>query len=106
MLLRISWGKVRPGLWEGYEQEFRRFAARPIDGLLGNWLGRDVGDPDSIYTVTLWRDADALKAWESSPLRKERSAILRRYLDGAYSFSISDVSYGGDGFQPSPKERK
>lgn len=94
MLMRITWGKVRPGFWDAFEAEFHRYADPATDGLLGNWLARDVRDGDSLYTVTFWRDADAIRAWESSSARNERGQTLNNYLVGEYSVSVCEVSYG------------
>lgn len=102
MLMRITWGRVRPGLWPAFEEEFHRLADPESDGLLGNWLARDNRDGDSIYTVTLWRDADAIRAWETSEARDERGHKLSKYLIGEYSVSVCDVSYGVMAATPPP----
>lgn len=94
MLMRITWGKVRPGLWAAFEEEFHRLADPTSDGLLGNWLSRDLQDNDSFYTVTLWRNAEAIQAWQDSPARNERAQSLSKYLIGDYSVSVCEVSYG------------
>jgi heme-degrading monooxygenase HmoA len=93
MLMRITWGKIRPGFWDDFEAEFLRNADPATEGLLGNWLTRDVRDGDSLYTVTLWRDAEAIRAWEASPSRDARAKKLSKYLIGEYSVSVCEVSY-------------
>ena len=95
MLMRIIWGKVRPGLWSEFEDQFHRSADPRSDGLLGYWLARNTneGDSNSFYTVALFRDAGALSAWESLPARSERTRTLRKYLIGEYSVSVCEVSY-------------
>ena len=47
MIMRITWGKLRAGCWQEYEQAYRTAVAdKEVPGLRGRWLARDVHDPD------------------------------------------------------------
>ena len=43
MIMRITWGKLRAGTWQDYEQTYRAtMAGKAIPGLRGRWLAQDV----------------------------------------------------------------
>jgi len=67
MIMRITWGKIRPGMWDKFEKLWNDFAAETEDteGLLGRWLARDNDQQDAGYSLTLWSSAEALKAYEA-----------------------------------------
>jgi heme-degrading monooxygenase HmoA len=99
MYMRITWGKVRPGLWETFETTYKRVADPAIAGLCARWLVRDTVDPDAIFAITLWESREAIDRWEAAP------EYRTRFLDeidplmlGAYSVSICEVLY--DSIQP------
>ncbi|MCO5066377.1 MAG: antibiotic biosynthesis monooxygenase [Rhizobiaceae bacterium] len=94
MLMRITWGRARPGMVGDLERQFHLHPIPAADGMIGNWFAKDIKDSESIYTVTLWRDAEAVAAWENSPARAERARELSKYLIGEYSVSLCEVSDG------------
>jgi heme-degrading monooxygenase HmoA len=57
MMLRIIHGKLKPGTWDSYERAYKDVMAKAgkIPGLRGRWLAHAVDDPDSGYTMSLWR---------------------------------------------------
>ena len=68
MMLRIIHGKLKPGTWESYERAYKEVTAKAgkIPGLKGRWLAHAVDDPDAGYTMSLWADEAAMRAYESS----------------------------------------
>jgi heme-degrading monooxygenase HmoA len=74
MHMRIVWGRVKPGKWEEFEETYRRVldpARAGIEGLKGRWLVRDISDPDSGYSVSLWDSLEAMAKYETTPLFRE-----------------------------------
>lgn len=69
--IRITLGRVRPGRWEAYETDYARFVddGTPIEGLEGRILARDAEDPDKGYSISFWESEEAMRAYESGPLR-------------------------------------
>ena len=67
MIMRITWGKLRAGTWQDYEQTYRAtMAGKAIPGLRGRWLAQDVQDPNGGFAVSLWDTLDAMQAYEQS----------------------------------------
>ena len=55
MIMRITWGKLRAGSWQEYEQAYRAtVAGKEVPGLRGRWLAQDVNDPDGGFAVSVW----------------------------------------------------
>ena len=49
MIMRITWGKLRAGCWQEYEQAYRATVAdKAVPGLRGRWLAQDVQDPEGV----------------------------------------------------------
>jgi heme-degrading monooxygenase HmoA len=73
MMLRIIHGKLRHGTWASYERAYKEATAKAgkIPGLKGRWLAHAVGDPDAGYTMSLWTDEAAMRAYESSDVLHE-----------------------------------
>jgi len=74
MRVRIIYGKLKPGTWDAYETAYKEAMQRAgeIPGLRARWLTRDVGDPDSGYSISLWEDEASMKAYESSDILKQQ----------------------------------
>jgi heme-degrading monooxygenase HmoA len=73
MMLRIIHGKLKPGTWESYERAYKEVTAKAgkIPGLKGRWLAHAVDDPDAGYTMSLWADEAAMRAYESSEVLQQ-----------------------------------
>ena len=73
MMLRIIHGKLKPGTWESYERAYKEVTAKAgkIPGLKGRWLAHAVDDPDAGYTMSLWADEAAMRAYESSAVLQQ-----------------------------------
>jgi len=45
MIMRITWGKLRAGTWQEYEQAYHEMVAgKAVPGLRGRWLAHDVNE--------------------------------------------------------------
>ena len=54
MIMRITWGKLRAGTWQEYEQaSHATVAGKEVPGLRGWWLAQDVNDPDGGFSVSV-----------------------------------------------------
>ena len=92
MLMRLTWAKVRPGTWSQYELRYREVASAPVMGRQTQWLARDSNDPDAIFIVSLWDNADSIKAWEmSNHFVNVYVPTLKPFLDGEHSVSVCEV---------------
>ncbi|MGB7831867.1 MAG: antibiotic biosynthesis monooxygenase [Xanthobacteraceae bacterium] len=88
MMLRIIHGKLKPGTWESYERAYKEVTAKAgkIPGLKGRWLAHAVDDPDAGYTMSLWADEAAMRAYESSEaLQQTILPHLKPFFSGDYT---------------------
>jgi heme-degrading monooxygenase HmoA len=88
MLLRIIHGKLRPGTWESYERAYKEVMTMvgKVPGLRGRWLARAIDDPNAGYSISLWADEAALRAYESSDLMKKTVlSKLEPFFSGEYT---------------------
>jgi len=95
MIMRITWGKLRAGTWNEYEQAFHAtVAGKEVPGLRGRWLAQDVHDPDGGFSVSLWETLDAMQAYEQSAVfTQEIQPILQPFFAGEYTTYRCDVKY-------------
>jgi heme-degrading monooxygenase HmoA len=94
MWMRITWGKVRPGLWDSFEELYGRIADPNTEGLIGRQLARDTVDIDAFFAISVWATREAIDTWESS--EQYRSRFLNPidpFMLGAYSVSVCDIRY-------------
>ena len=96
MRVRIIYGRLRPGTWDEYEQAYKEVMseAGQIPGLRARWLTRDVDDTDAGYSISLWEDQAAMRAYESSDLLK--NAILPKlipYFSGEYTTTHCEMRF-------------
>jgi heme-degrading monooxygenase HmoA len=103
MFIRISWGRVEPGKWDEYEAAFREgvAAAGRVDGLRGRIFSRDIDDPDTGYSVSLWDTAEAMDEYESGAAEREILPRIQPYFGGAFVTNrlevLMDERYGPTG---------
>jgi heme-degrading monooxygenase HmoA len=66
-MLRIIHGKLKSGTWDAYERAYKESMKKAgrISGLKGRWLAQSVDDPDAGYTMSLWEDEAAMRAYEN-----------------------------------------
>jgi heme-degrading monooxygenase HmoA len=95
MIMRITWGKLRPGTWNEFEQAYHaKVAGKEVKGLQGRWLAQDAETPDGGYSVSLWDTMENLKAYEQSELfQQEIIPALRPFFGGTSTTYRCDVKY-------------
>lgn len=105
MFLRVIQGRLKPGTWDAFEKAYLEATAKAgsVPGLCGRWLTRDIDNPDSGTTISLWASEEALAAYEASDaLKNTIQPKLTPFFSGDYRTSRSTVRYAeGD---PSPQE--
>ena len=97
MHARITWGRVKSGEWERYEETYRRkllTAARPA-GLRGRLLVRDTEDRDQGGTVSLWETAADLRAYEEGALRADVLPTMKEHFSGDFEIHRCEVRHLG-----------
>lgn len=74
MFMRITWGKIKPGQWQGYEEAYRKGTTqtRGAKGLKGRWLVQDTDDPDAGYSITLWETEADMRGYFDDKTFKEK----------------------------------
>ncbi|HEU5190346.1 MAG TPA: antibiotic biosynthesis monooxygenase [Methylomirabilota bacterium] len=97
MIMRITWGKLRPGSWNEFERTYNTTVAakgRAMKGLRGRWLLQDAADKDTGFAVSLWETAGDMHAYEQSALyTKEFAPALQPFFVGDYKTYRCDVKY-------------
>jgi heme-degrading monooxygenase HmoA len=97
MIMRITWGKLRPGSWKDFEKTYNATVAtkgRQITGLRGRWLLQDSEDKDTGFAVSLWESAGEMQAYEQGDLyRQEIAPALQPFFVGDYKTYRCDVKY-------------
>jgi heme-degrading monooxygenase HmoA len=96
MLIRITWGKLRPGTWGEFERTYRESVltkGKNVRGLRGRWLAQDAEDKDTGFAVSLWDNLADMQAYEQSPLYREIMAPLQSFFVGEYKTYRCDVKY-------------
>ena len=95
MIMRITWGKLRAGSWQAYEQAYRATVAdKVVPGLRGRWLAQDVQDPDGSFAVSVWDSCEAMHAYEQSAVfRQEMHPTLQPFFVGEYTTHRCEVRY-------------
>jgi len=92
MYMRIGWGRVKPGHWDAYQEEYEKLHQdRRIPGRIASYLVQDVAHADSGFVVTLWRDEADIRAYDNSDGRKDMMAALARHFTGQYSVQLCRV---------------
>jgi heme-degrading monooxygenase HmoA len=88
MLVRIIYGKLKPGSWDSYEQAYKEVMSSTgkFAGLRGRWLTRDVDNPDAGYSISLWEDEAAMRVYENSDVLKNTILPkLKPFFSGDYT---------------------
>jgi heme-degrading monooxygenase HmoA len=96
MMLRIIHGKLKPGTWDAYERAYKDVMAKAgkIPGLKGRWLAHAVDDSDAGYTMSLWENEAAMRAYENGDiLQKTVLPQLTPYFSGNYSTTRCEVRF-------------
>jgi len=94
MMLRIIHGKLKPGTWDAHERAYKDVTAKAgkIPGLKGRWLAHAIDDPDAGYTMSLWENEAAMRAYENSEvLQNTILPQLKPFFSGEYTTTRCDV---------------
>lgn len=95
MIMRITWGKLRSGSWQEFEQAYHNVVAgQAVKGLRGRWLAQDLNDPDGGFSVSLWETQADLQAYEQSEVfQNQIRPALQPFFAGEYTTYRCDVKY-------------
>jgi heme-degrading monooxygenase HmoA len=84
MLMRVTWGKIKPGSWDEYEKLWNTYAKRTADtpGLKGRYLARDTETTDAGYSISLWESAEAFETFRKGepPSKEMMSCFVGQYV--------------------------
>jgi heme-degrading monooxygenase HmoA len=87
MVMRITWGKLRPGTWRDFERTYRASlpeGTKPIKGLRGRWLAQDSTDENAGFAMSLWDSTADMQRYEQSSQYSELSTVLQPFFAGEY----------------------
>ena len=97
MIMRMTWGKLRPGSWNDFEKTYNATVAKKgakIKGLRGRWLLQDSNDKDTGFAISLWDSAADMQAYEQSDIyRNEFAPALQPFFVGDYKTYRCEVKY-------------
>jgi len=95
MYMRIVWGKIKQGAWDGYEDAYKQGIAADPDtpGRIGRWLSRDTNDPDAGYAISLWEFKEAMDAHygEGKKYQKDVYPLIEPYFINQYTTTVCEV---------------
>jgi heme-degrading monooxygenase HmoA len=74
MFMRVSWGRIKEGQWQEYENRFKKLAAANVaqGGPTKRWLVRDMDDPDAGFAISVFDTEAELRAWSDNPQARKR----------------------------------
>ena len=86
MVIRITWGRLRPGAWSEFERTYRAkvIEGKTVKGLRGRMLLQDSGDKDAGFAMSLWENLADIETYEQSELYQEVMATLQPFFVGDY----------------------
>jgi len=96
MVIRVTWGKLRPGTWSDFERTYRENVltkGKTIKGLRGRWLAQDAGDKDTGFAISLWASMSDMQSYEQSELYRNIMGPLQPFFVGEYKTYRCDVKY-------------
>jgi heme-degrading monooxygenase HmoA len=93
MYMRIIWGRIAPGQWDGFEAAYKSATSLrgDVNGLKNQWLARDQGDLDAGYSITLWDSEADMRAFWDSKKREEAMALLRPFFLNQFTVTQCEV---------------
>ena len=82
MHMRIVWGRILPGQWDGFEAAYKKASAMrgAVKGLKSQWLVRDQNDHDAGYSISLWDSDEDMRAFWDSPKRAAAMAVIQPFF--------------------------
>lgn len=85
MYMRITMGRIRPGMWAQFETAYRQHVegAAQGHGLRARWLVRSTADPDTCFTISLWQTLNDMETYErSDAVKRQILHHITPYLEG------------------------
>jgi quinol monooxygenase YgiN len=95
MVIRISWGKLRPGMWNEFERAFQAYlsAGTKPKGLRGRLLAQDSTDENAGFAISLWDSMTDMQSYLESPRHNEFVAKLQPFFVGEYKTHHCELKY-------------
>lgn len=90
MIMRVTWGKIRPGNWDKYEALWNANLATTKNkkGIKGRLLLRDTANRDAGYSMTLWETEAEFEAYSQ---HTEKNAEMAECFVGQYVTTVCEV---------------
>jgi len=95
MHMRIIWGRIAAGQWDGFEAAYEKATSLrgDVKGLKSQWLTRDQGDPDAGYSITLWETEADMRAFWDSKKREDAMSLLRPFFLNQFTVTECEVRH-------------
>ena len=95
MVIRITWGRLRAGVWNEFESAYRAnvIDGKTVEGLRWRFLVQDSGDKDTGFAMSLWDNLGDMETYEQSAVFKEFLATLEPFFVGEYKTHRCEVKY-------------
>ena len=93
MYMRIIWGRITAGQWDGFETAYKKatLLRGDVKGLNNQWLARDQNDQDAGYSITLWESEVDMRAFWDSKKREEAMDLLRPFFLNQFTVTQCEV---------------
>jgi heme-degrading monooxygenase HmoA len=95
MVIRITWGRLRPGVWSEFERTYRAnlIEGKTLKGLRGRMLVQDTADKDTGFAISMWDNMADVETYEQSERYAELIETLQPFFVGEYKTHRCDVKY-------------
>ena len=94
MHMRIVWGRILPGQWDGFEAAYKASAMRgEVKQKIAQWLVRDQNDRDAGYSISLWDSDEDMRAFWDSPKRTEAMAVIQPFFVNQCTTTNCEVKF-------------
>ncbi len=94
MVVRITWGRVKAGKWNQFEQAYRSATeGKKVKGLKSRWLCQDTKDRDGGFTITLWDSEQAMADYEKTETFQQVLKAVQPFFIDEYKSHTCDLKY-------------
>jgi heme-degrading monooxygenase HmoA len=95
MVIRITWGRLRAGVWNEFESAYRAnvIDGKTVEGLRWRFLVQDSGDKDTGFAMSLWDNQADMETFEQSGVFQEVLDPLKLFFVGDYKTHRCEVKY-------------
>jgi len=92
MIMRVTWGKIRPGKWDDYEQLWNEHARATADttGLKARWLLRDTDTEGAGFSLSLWDGSESFEAYSAGGANATAEQMAGCFV-GQYITTVCEV---------------